>query len=258
MSDLLFEIRDGVARITINRPQAMNAMTSQMWPAMGELLAQVEPREDVRCVLVTGAGAHFCSGGDVKEFSTTVDLTPHERAVFWARNADRTNWMFQLIERIPQTVVVSARGVAAGGGLSLVAAADLAIVSDTARFLAAQIRIGAIPDSALGYNLVRSLGLKRAKQIGLLGEQFDGAAALAMGLVNWVVPDGELEQRTEALLGQVVKNPRIAMARTKSELNFAHTRTLADHCAQESQDVAACIAEPDYPQRVRAFLERRR
>lgn len=258
MADLLFEVRDGVARITLNRPQVMNAMTSDMWPAVGEMIAQVEPREDVHCVLISGAGDNFCSGGDIQEFSSTVDMNPQARAVFWARSSDRTNWLFQLIERVPQTVVTSSRGVAAGGGLALVAAADLAIVSDTSRFLAAQIRIGAIPDSALGYNMVRSVGLKRAKQYGLLGDTFDAATALEMGLVNWVVKDAELEERTEALLARLVRNPRVAMARTKAELNFAHTRTLADHCVQESQDVAACISEPDYPERVRAFLERRR
>jgi len=258
MPDLLFEVSDGIARITLNRPQVMNAMTSNMWPEMGEMIARLEPREDVRCILIRGAGANFCAGGDVQEFSTTLDMSPQERAAFWARSSDRTNWLFQLIERIPQTVVVSSRGVAAGGGLALIAAADLAIVSDSSRFLAAQIKIGAVPDSALGYNMVRSVGLKRAKQYGLLGETFDGAIALEMGLVNWVVADSELDGRTEALLARLLKNPRIAMARTKAELNFAYTRTLADHCAQESQDVAACISQPDYPERVRAFLQRSR
>jgi 2-(1,2-epoxy-1,2-dihydrophenyl)acetyl-CoA isomerase len=254
----VYELREGVARITINRPSVMNAMTSGMWPEMGEMIASIEPRTDVRCVLIRGAGENFCAGGDVNEFSSTLDMPAEERAVFWARSSDRTNWMFQLIERIPQTVVVSARGVVAGGGLALVAAADLAIVSQNTRFLAAQIRIGAIPDSVLGYNMVRSVGLKRAKQYGLLGDTFDADTALEMGLVNWAVPETELDGRTETLLARLTKNPRIAMARTKAELNFAWTRTLADHCAQESQDVAACVVEPDYPERVRAFLARPR
>lgn len=258
MAELEFEIRDGVARIRINRPDVMNAMTSGMWPAMADLVRTVEPDPAVRCVLLTGTGGNFCAGGDVREFGTTVGMDPRQRAAHWARVADLTNGLFQLLERIPQTVVVAVRGVAAGGGLSLVAAADLAIASESSRFVAAQIRLGAIPDSALGYNLVRSAGLKRAKQYCLLGETFDAATALDLGLVNWVVPDAELDARTEALVARVAGIPAVAMARTKAELNFALTRTLAEHVAQESQDVAACVAEPAYVDNVRAFLERRR
>jgi 2-(1,2-epoxy-1,2-dihydrophenyl)acetyl-CoA isomerase len=259
MSDeLLLDVRNGAARITINRPALMNAVHSKMWPVMADMIREIEPRHDVRCVLITGAGANFCSGGDVKEFNTTVDMTPEERAVFWARSADRTNALFETMERAPQTIVVSARGVAAGGGLALIAAADLAIVSDTSRFLAAQIKLGAIPDSALGYNMVRSVGLKRAKQYSLLGETFNAQTALEIGLVNWVCPDAELDQRTEDLLAKIVKIPAVAMARTKAELNFAYTRTLADHVAQESQDVAACVSDSAYVEAVRAFMEKRR
>ena len=164
MSEIKLEIRDRVARLMINRPESMNAMTTQMWPAMADMIRELEPNPDVRCILLTGAGTNFCAGGDVKEFGTTVNMGAKERAVFWSRVADRVNVLFQLIERVPQTVVASARGVAAGGGLALIAAADLAIVADNCRFVAAQIKLGAIPDSALGYNLVRSVGLKRAKQ----------------------------------------------------------------------------------------------
>jgi 2-(1,2-epoxy-1,2-dihydrophenyl)acetyl-CoA isomerase len=225
---------------------------------MADMIRELEPDRDVRCILVTGAGANFCAGGDVKEFGTTVDMGPKERAVFWGRIADRVNVLFHLIERTSKIVVVSARGVAAGGGLSLIAAADLAIVSDNCRFVAAQIKLGAIPDSALGYNLVRSVGLKRSKQYCLLGESFEGRAALEMGLVNWVVPDAELEARTESLVAKVAKIPSVAMARTKAELNFALTRTLAEHLAQESQDVAACVGEDAYIENVRAFIDKRR
>jgi 2-(1,2-epoxy-1,2-dihydrophenyl)acetyl-CoA isomerase len=256
--DLLMDVHEGVARIRINRPQAMNAMRSDMWPAMAELVRGIEHDRAVRCVLITGVGANFCSGGDVKEFGTTVDLSAAERAQFWMRNADRTNALFLTLERIGQPVVVSVRGTAAGGGLALVAAADLAICSENAKFLAAQIKLGAIPDSGAGYNLVRSIGLKRAKQYGLLGDAFDAPTALAIGVVNWVVPDGELEARTDALLARLARTPPVAAARTKAELNAAHTRTLADHFAQEALDVGACVSEEAYGEAVRAFLARRR
>ena len=258
MSDLQLDIRDGVARITINRPEVMNAMRAAMWPEMADLVRSIEVDPAVRCVLISGAGANFCAGGDVKEFDTTVEMTAAERARFWMRNADQTNALFLTIERIGKPVVTSVRGNAAGGGLALIAAADLAIVSDTARFVVAQIKIGAVPDSGTGYNLVRSIGLKRAKQLCLLAESIDAGAALDMGLVNWVVPDAQLEQRTNELLSRLARLPIVAAARTKAELNAAHTRSLADHFAQEALDVGACVSEQAYGDSVRAFLTRRR
>jgi 2-(1,2-epoxy-1,2-dihydrophenyl)acetyl-CoA isomerase len=162
-----------------------------------------------------------------------------------------------VMERMPQPVVVSVRGHAAGGGMAIVAAADLAMVSDTAKFLAAQIKIGAIPDSGVSYNLVRSIGLKRAKQLGMLGELIDARTALDFGLVNWVVPDDELESRTEMLAG-IAEGPATALALTKRAFNDAWTSSLADHYFQEARDVADCVRDPDYDRLVRAFLGRKR
>src|SRR5262249_48861432 len=158
------------AYVTINRAESRNAMHSQMWPGMADLLRQVEHDPAVRCIVLTGAGEHFCAGGDVKEFGTTVDMSPAERAAHWMKIADMTNSLFLIMERVPQPVVASVRGVAAGGGLALVAGADLAIVAENASFFAAQIKLGAIPDSGAGYNLVRSIGIKRAKQYSYLGD----------------------------------------------------------------------------------------
>lgn len=255
MAELEMETRNGVARITINRPEVMNAMRSEMWPQLGDMVREVEHNTDIRCVLLTGAGHNFCSGGDVKEFSTTLDMTPEQRATHWMKNADQTNGhLFAVLERIPQPFVVSFRGVAAGGGMSLVAAADLAIASETARIHAAQIKIGAIPDSCAAYNFVRQFGIKQAKQYGFLGEPMDAQTALQLGLVNWVVPDGELEARTEELVAKLVKMPRVAMARTKALFNAAHRQTLAEYAVQEALDVGACVKEDDYVQNVRKFV----
>ena len=254
--ELKFDVCDGVAHITINRPEAMNAMSTRMWAAMLDLVQGVEHDASVRCLLLSGAGENFCSGGDVKEFSTTLNLSDAERARFWMRSADVTNTMFMVLERIPQPVVVSARGVGAGGGMALVAAADLCVASDNARFFAAQIKLGAIPDSGVSYNMVRSMGLKRAKQFGMLGEMMDAKTALDLGLVNWVVPDAELEARTAALVARLVKTPAKALALTKATFNNAWNESLGDHFLQEARDVGACVMAPDYPARVRAFVER--
>ncbi|KQM97400.1 hypothetical protein ASE85_14025 [Sphingobium sp. Leaf26] len=257
-SELSFVIGGPIARATINRPHAMNAMKNGMWETLGDHLRAIECNRDVRVVLITGAGDNFCAGGDVKEFSSTLGMTDLERANHWMTSGDKGNQLFAMIERIPQPVVVRIRGMAAGGGLAMVAAADLAIASDKSRFLAAQIRVGVIPDSALSYNLVRNIGPKRAKQIAYLGDIFGPEEARAFGLVNWVVGDSELDSRTEELLARIAKLPQEALGRTKRAMNIAHRISVVDHLAQETIDIGAVVAHPDYAERVTAFMERQR
>ena len=255
-NELRAEFRDGIARFTIDRPQAMNAMKNGMWQALGDHLRSIEMDPGIRAVLITGAGDNFCAGGDVKEFSTTLGMTDAERANHWMTSGDRGNQLFAIIERVPQPVVTRVRGIAAGGGLALVAAADLAIASRNSRFLAAQIRVGVIPDSALSYNLVRNIGPKRAKQICYLGDIFGPDEALDFGLLNWVVPDDELDARTEELLERLVALPQEALGRTKCAMNLAHRISVADHLHQETIDIGAVVTAPDYAERVNAFMER--
>lgn len=256
--ELGLSIDGPVARVTINRPHAMNAMKNGMWEQIGDFLRSIEFDRTVRVVLITGAGDNFCAGGDVKEFSTTLEMTDVERANHWMTSGDKGNQMFSIMERIPQPVVARVRGMAAGGGLAIVAASDLAIASVNSRFLAAQIRVGVIPDSALSYNLVRNIGPKRAKQIAYLGDIFGPEAALDFGLLNWVVPDDELDARTEELVARIAGLPQEALGRTKAAMNVAHRISINDHLAQETVDIGAVVAHPDYAARVTAFMERKR
>ncbi len=258
MADVELSLVEGVARITLNRPAAMNAMTVAMWERMLEIVQGIEHDAAVRCVLISGAGGSFCAGADVKEFASTLDFDPARRAQHWVHSAEMTNMLFMTLERIPQPVVASVRGMAAGGGMALVAAADLAIASDGAKMFAAQIKLGAIPDSGVSYNMVRSLGLKRAKQLGMLGDTIDAATALDYGLLNWVVPEAELDARTDALIARLARTPRTAMALTKATFNQAWNESLGEHFQQEARDVAACVTADDFVQRVRGFVERAR
>lgn len=255
---VLLSVDGAVARITMNRPEVMNALRTDAWAAMAGMLRDIEHDPEVRCVVLTGAGEDFCSGGDVDEFGTTTDLAPSARGRLWSATADRSNQLLQVLERMPQPVVARVRGIAAGGGLALVAQADLAIASDSSRYLAAQIKVGAVPDAGLGYNLVRAAGLKRAKEIALLGELLDADAALAAGLVTRVVPDADLDARTDEVVARLVSMPRTALALTKRAMNAAGHVSLAEYLGQESLDIAACVEDPEYVARVTGFLDRRR
>lgn len=256
--EVLLDVDGPVARITMSRPEVMNAMRTDAWAEMADMLRDIEHDPDIRCVVLTGAGEHFCSGGDVDEFATTTDLDPRARGRLWSAVADRSNQLLHVLERMPQPVVARVRGMAAGGGLALVAQADIAIASESSRFLAAQIKVGAVPDAGLGYNLVRAAGIKRAKEIALLGEVLDAHAALDAGLVTRVVPDAELDARTDEVVARLVSMPRTALELTKRAMNAAGSISLADHLGQESLDIAACVEDPEYVARVTAFLQRAR
>jgi 2-(1,2-epoxy-1,2-dihydrophenyl)acetyl-CoA isomerase len=256
--DVKFALAGGVATITINRPGAYNAMKVAMWAAMLEFVQSIEHDPQVRVLVLTGEGRHFCSGGDVSEFAQTVDLTPQDLATHWMRQADIINPLFVTLERIPQPVVASVRGIAAGGGLGLVAGSDLIVASETSRFFAAQIKLGAIPDSAVSFNLRRAIGIKKAKQYCLLGEEMDAQTGLELGLVNWVVPDGQLAEETDKLAARLVNMPSVAVARTKTALNRSFRNTLSDHFLEEAEDVGRCVSQPDFAREVRAFVDRKR
>lgn len=256
MSDLLVEISDGIGRLTINRPDARNSMPISMYSEFKSALQAFEHDPAVRVVLITGVGKHFSAGGDVKEFASTVDFSDRERAAFMSNSIDEANAYLQVLTRIPQPVVVSARGVAVGGGLALIGAADLVIVSETCKMIAGQITIGGVPDACVSYNLVRLLGVRRAKQYAFLGDAIDAQTALSFGLVNWVVPDSDLEERTEAIVARLAKGPRVALGLTKTAMNVAHTATLAEHCAQEPLDIAACVVEEDFSRNIRAMVSK--
>jgi 2-(1,2-epoxy-1,2-dihydrophenyl)acetyl-CoA isomerase len=256
--DLNFGITGGVATITIDRPSAYNAMRISMWAGMLKFVQEIEHDPAVRVLVLTGNGKNFCSGADVAEFAKTVELPPQELAVHWMRQADVINPLFVTLERIPQPVIASVRGIAAGGGLGLVAGADLIVASETARFFAAQIKLGAIADSAVSFNLRRAIGIKKAKQYCLLGDEMDAQTAMDLGLVNWVVPDVRLEEETAKLAARLQNMPAVAVARTKATLNRSFHNSLTEHFLDEVQDVGRCVSHPDFAAGVRAFMDRRR
>lgn len=256
--DLTLHIGDGVATILLNRPQVMNAMTFDMWARLLDMVQAIEHDDSVRCVVLAGSGANFCAGQDVAEFAALAQLTPAQVAVRLKRELDKTNPLFLTLERIPQPVIASVRGVAAGGGLSLVTAADLVIASETASFFAAQIKLGALPDASLSFNLRRAIGIKKAKQYCFLGETISATTAVEIGLVNWVVSDDGLETKTQEVVRRLVAMSPVALARTKARLNSSFNNTLADHAAAEPLDVGACVMAPDFLHNVQAFVARRR
>lgn len=250
--------KDGIARMVIDRPEARNALNADMIRRMTAFCYELENDPAVRCVLITGIGEHFMSGGDVKNFGKILGQDADALRLHLQQRAMDAAPLFEALDRLPQPVVCAVRGYAAGVALSFVAGADLAIASDSARFLLAHVGLGLTPDGACTWHLPRAVGVKLAKQMAFFGDRFDAAEALRMGLVNWVVADAEFEAETERVLVRLVAGPAESIRQSKRLMNRALTVSLADQLSQEALALGQCGLSSDFPEGVRAFLEKRK
>ena len=212
--DCLVHIEDNVAVITLNRPQARNAMSGPMTAALDRALDHAERSPDVRCVVVTGAGGAFCAGGDVKGMasggdagsgarSATLDERIHTQRLNQRNTAGRMHLM-------PKPVIASLPGAAAGAGLSLALAADLRIMAESAFITSAFAKVGFSGDYGGSYFLSQLVGQGKAREIYYLSDRVSSAECLRLGIANQVVPADELEQATMELARRLAAGPPVA------------------------------------------------
>ncbi len=259
MPDVVLVNRSGaVATVTLNRPQALNALDDAMLAALEEIFTRLEADPAVRAVIVTGAGEHFMAGGDIKMFSRSLDLPPAERRRQFEAVVHRVHPTVTAIRRMRAPVIAGVRGAAAGFGMSLVMASDLAIAAEDAYFTLAYSLIGTSPDGSGTYHLPRAVGMKRAMELALLADRFDAKTALQIGLVNRVVPAAELDAATTALAERLAQGPTHAYGNTKRLLNRALASTLESQLQAEAESFADCAATEDFAEGVRAFVEKRK
>jgi 2-(1,2-epoxy-1,2-dihydrophenyl)acetyl-CoA isomerase len=246
---LIVQADDGVLTITLNRPDALNALNATM---RRELLAAVKAagRDDAtRAVVITGAGRGFCAGADLRGGSAEREF----RRVI----AAEYNPLIEAIRNLPKPVIASVNGVAAGAGMSLAFAADLVVAAEEARFVPAFHRIGLVPDSGLTRTLVRALGRHRALEI-LVGErEMDAADAHAAGLVAAVVPSDKLADVTRALARRMAEGPTRGIGLTKRLVNAAEDASLADVLTAEAALQELAGRTEDHAEGVAAFGEKR-
>src|SRR5579862_5174129 len=229
MNDTVLCVRDGaLATLTLNRPASLNALDAAMMDALVERTTELANDEDVRCVLLTAAGKHFMAGGDIKMFGALLDRPASERSVNLERVVQRIHAAIENLQRMPQPVVVGVRGAVAGFGLSLMSAGDLVVAADTSYFTSAYRHIGLTPDGGSSYFLPRMVGLKKAMEIVLLGDRFDAAEALRIGIVNRVVADADLEPVARAVAQAIAAGPALAMRNGKRLVNTSLSRTLSE------------------------------
>lgn len=255
--DLLTQIDGPVATITFNRPAARNATTQEMLVAMREFLASVARDRSVRCVVITGAGDHFQAGGDVIGFAKVLKDSPEERRRNFETRIGIVGATFQQMERTPQPIVVKIRGATAGAALGIVSGADFAVCAENSIFILAHVKIGASPDGGSSYWLPRTIGVRKAKELAILGDKIDAAEALRIGLVTHVVPTAELDARVDALVQRICAAPAESARRAKLLMDRSLENTLARQLELEAQSFAACAATDDFIEGVSAFAEKR-
>ncbi|MEX0781944.1 MAG: enoyl-CoA hydratase-related protein [Dehalococcoidia bacterium] len=252
-SPILYEAREGVAVITLNRPEVLNAFTPEM---LGELAAALRRATDgsERSILLTGAGRGFSAGQDLASIQHLYENGGSPDFVSLLN--DNFYPVVRELTAKALPVVAAVNGVAAGAGMSLALACDLRIAADNARFVTAFTNIGLVPDCGMAYTLPRLVGEGRALELMLLSEPLGAEAALAMGLVNRVVPAAELMEAAFTIAKKLAAGPTLAYRKTKDLVEAAQTSDFAALLAVEAEAQAEAGATEDHKGAVDAFLKK--
>jgi 2-(1,2-epoxy-1,2-dihydrophenyl)acetyl-CoA isomerase len=243
------EVENGVATITLNRPDSLNALNATMRRELLAAFKAVRRDEDVRAVVLTGEGRGFCSGADLRGGSAEREF----RRVM----TTEYNPLIQAIRDLPKPVVAAVNGVAAGAGVSLALACDLIWAAEEARFIQAFVKIGLVPDSGSTRTLVRALGRHRAAQLIFTGEPLSAADAHAAGLVNEVVPLAELAEAVAKVAAGLAAGPTRAIGHAKRLINHAEDASLDASLAMEAGLQELAGRTRDHAEGVAAFGEKR-
>lgn len=251
MPSILKETKDSILYITLNRPDSLNAFTSEMLMELQAAFKDAEA-DNIRCVVLTGAGKGFCSGQDLKDFES-------EKKSFKEALEIKYNPLIRQVMSLPKPVICGINGVAAGAGLSLALACDFRIAVDSAQLIEVFINVGLVPDSASTFTLPRLVGLAKAFQMCTTAERITGAEAKRLGLVNVSVQTGEvLRAAMDKYAKKFAVMPTKSLGLIKNLLNNSYSKSLDEMLNEEAeaQDIAG--KSSDYREGVNSFLEKRK
>jgi enoyl-CoA hydratase/carnithine racemase len=251
-----FEVADGVGTLTLDRPERLNALTLEVYADLRDLLAEVEHRDDVAVLVITGTGKGFCSGGDVDSIiGTLLERGDNREVLEFTR---MTGAVVQRLREVPKPVIAAVNGTAAGAGAVIALAADFRLLARSASFRFLFTRVGlAGADMGCAYLLPRIVGLGRATEILMLGERVDAEHAERIGLATRVVEDGALAAEVGALARRLADGPTFAYAATKSLLTKELDMSLPAAIELEAWTQALLMRSGDHAEFFRAFTEGR-
>ena len=250
---LILDVKDAVATITLNRPDAYNALTLQMTRELFQAVLQVDENRKVRSVVVTGAGKAFCAGGDVKDFADNLSTVG-------VHLKELTTYLHGVVSRLvrsPKPVIMGVNGVAAGGGMSLALSGDLVVAAESAKFTMAYSKIAATPDGSSSYFLPRLCGVRRALELHYTNRVLSAREALDWGLVNRVIPDAEFRQALAALARELARGPTLAFGGAKLLFHQGSHESLETQMELEAQSIAGAGKTEDFKRGVTAFVQKK-
>ena len=257
--DLLASLDEGVLTLTLNRPEARNAMSPAMVDALAGQLAWAELEPSVKCVVLTGAGKGFCAGGDVKGMAARGDGTVGDNTIDGAIHLQRVKQRATAgkLFKMPKPTIASLPGAAAGAGLSLALACDLRIMARTAIMTTAFARVGFSGDYGGTYFLTQLVGSAKARELYYLSDGVSADEALRLGLANWVCEADELAAKTREIAGRLAQGPTVAYRYMKENLNRAMAGDV-DNCLDlEATHHIHCGQTEDHREATKAFVEKR-
>jgi 2-(1,2-epoxy-1,2-dihydrophenyl)acetyl-CoA isomerase len=254
MSDLvLFEVKEGIGLIRLNRPEDGNAITREMAEELLAAARHFASDPQIRAVVLTGSGKMFCAGGDLRTFVAQGD-----RISAYLHETVRTfHEAILTLTRMPAPLVGAINGTAAGGGLSLALIPDIAIAGESAKFTVAYTKVGLTLDGGLSYYLARLVGLRRAREMALLNPVLSARQALEWELINRVVSDDEVLDEAITLAAELAQGPTLAMGETKRLLGAGATADLEAQLEREAYAITALAGTADGQEGMAAFLEKR-
>ena len=244
-----YEINEGVATITLNRPESYNALNLTLGRDLFHATLEADEDRAVRCIVITGAGKAFCAGGDVKDFDESADR-------IGSVIKELTTYLHGTVSRLARTakpVIMAVNGVAAGGGMSLALSGDLVVAAESAKFTMAYSKIAASPDGSSTYFLPNIVGLRRALELHYTNRMLSAREAMDWGLVTRVHPDAEFPSGVAALAQELAHGPTVAFGRAKRLFHQSTQESLESQMELEAQALAACGHTEEFRNGVAAF-----
>lgn len=246
---IIVEIEDSVALIRLNRPEALNALNSELIAELGQALADADRNDKIRCIVLTGSEKAFAAGADIKEMATKTFVDAYDEDLFGAR--------IDAITRIRKPIIAAVSGYALGGGCELAMICDFIIAADSAKFGQPEINLGVIAGIGGTQRLTRFVGKSKAMDMHLTGRFMDAAEAERSGLVSRVVPAAKLIPEAMAAARKIAEKSQISVKAAKETVNRAYETTMTEGILFERRNFQALFSTEDQKEGMAAFLEKR-
>jgi enoyl-CoA hydratase/carnithine racemase len=259
-NELLCEVRDRVAIITLNRPEARNALSDQLTPALRTMIKTCGENREIGALLITGAGTAFCAGGDVKGMGVNRDMSKPVMS-FDEKVADlqeRQRLLTGALVSVRKPTIAALPGAAAGAGLAIAMACDIRIAAESAFVTTGYLRVGLSGDYGIAWLLTRLVGTSRARELMFIADKVDARRCEAIGLVNRVVADANLQEEAFAVARAMAAGPTMALRYMKDNLDEALAFDFATARDQEAERLVRTSMTADHREAVQAFIEKRK